>query len=457
MSEKRLTSRPRRLTGFAMIAGAVALGACSMDVDNPTMIQDEDLNTKESIEALAAGVAGDFAEGMIVPGGGGLITAGAMLSDELVHVGTWIGLRGLSDGFSQDDWAESQSRWAEPSQARWVAENAIERLTAVFDELGIDPLSRPEIPSVTMWAGFANKALGDHFCEAVIDGGPSQPYTAFYERAEGHFDNAIQMAGAAGEHDMQLASYAGRAHTRMQLGDWSGAVSDAAHIPTDWVYWIYYNQTAGVSNDMYWWGYLRDETSVWGTPFETLGENLTEPNGGDPRVQYDVAMTDEGTVEDGGDGRRPFYRQRKYRSYSDEIALTKGTEMRLIEAEAALVQGGDFATAVAKINEVRAYHNANGMDLPMVSAASLDEAWTLLMTERGLELWLEGKRLADLRRWATTRGGNIPFAVVREEARGQPASADPVRPVLETDVYQTRGDLCIQISKDEKMSNKNIH
>ncbi|GMV04973.1 MAG: hypothetical protein AMXMBFR53_12530 [Gemmatimonadota bacterium] len=455
MSEKKLPSRPRRLTGIAMIAGALALGACSMDVDNPTMIQDEDLNTVASIEALAAGVAGDFAEAMIVPGGGGLITAGAMLTDELVHVGTWIGLRGLSDGFSQDDWVESQSRWAEPSQARWVAEDAIERLGQVFAENDIDPNSRPEIPSVTMWAGFANKALGDHFCEAVIDGGPSMAHTEFYERAETHFTNAIQLAGAAGESDIQLAAYAGRAHTRMQLGDWAGAVSDAAKISTDWVYWMYFNQTAGVSNDMYWWGYLRDETSVWGTPFMTLGENLTTPNGGDPRVQFDVAMTAGGEVQDGGDGRRPFYRQRKFRSYNDEIALTKGTEMRLIEAEAAL-QSGDVTTAVAKINAVRAYHNANGKNLPLVSASNVEQAWTLLMAERGIELWLEGKRLADLRRWAKSRSGNVPFSVVREEARGQPASADPIRPVLETDVYQTRGDICIQISKDEKASNKNI-
>lgn len=455
MNEKRLSSRPRRITGFASIVGAVALGACSMDVDNPTMIQDEDLNTTESIEAIAAGVAGDFAEGMIVPGGGGLVTAGAMLSDELVHVGTWIGLRGLSDGFSYDDWVESQSRWAEPSQARWVAESAIERLTQIFQEQEIDANSRPEIPSVTMWAGFANKALGDHFCQAVIDGGAAQPYTAFYERAEAHFDNAIQLAGSAGEADIQRAAYAGRAHTRMQLGDWAGAVSDAGMIPTDWVYWMYFNQTAGVSNDMYWWGYLRDETSVWGTPFATLGENLTEPNGGDPRVQYDMATEADGSLKDGGDGRRPFFRQRKFRSYDDEIALTKGTEMRLIEAEAALVNG-DFTTAVAKINEVRTYHGSKGMDLSPVSAANADEAWTLLMTERGLELWLEGKRLADLRRWATSRAGNVPFEVVREEARGQPASADPVRPVLETDAVQTLGDLCIQVSKDEKASNKNI-
>ncbi|MFO8174913.1 MAG: RagB/SusD family nutrient uptake outer membrane protein [Longimicrobiales bacterium] len=426
-----------------------------MDVDNPTMIQDEDLNTMEAVTAITTGAAGDFAQAMIVPGGGGLITAGAMLSDELVHVGTWIGLRGLSDGQSHDDWVESQSRWAEPSQARWVAENAIGRLSGIFEDQGENPEVQPEVAEVTMWAGFSNKALGDHFCEAVIDGGPSQPVSAFYERAEDYFNTAITRANSAGASAMVTASYAGRAHTRMMLGDWAGAVSDAAMVPTNFVYYMYYHETAGVQNMMYWWGYLRDETSVWGTPFETLGLNLVQDNGGDPRVPYDYLMED-GSIQDGGDARRPFYRQRKYTGYGQEIPLTKGTEMRLIEAEAALMSS-DYNTAVSKINEVRNFNNSQfGYELPEVSAASLEEAWQLLMTERGLELWLEGKRLADLRRWAETRNGDVPFPVVREEARGQPASADPIRPVLETDVMSRLGDLCIQISKNEKTSNKNL-
>lgn len=456
MCNERLSSLPRRLTALVFFGGAVVVGGCSMDVDNPTMIEDKDLNTIEAVPALTAGVAGDFAEAMIVPGGGGLITAGAMLSDELVHVGTWIGLRGLSDGQSHDDWVESQSRWASPSQARWVAEDAMGRLSEIFEDEGMDPESQPELAEVTMWAGYSNKALGDHFCEAVIDGGPSQPVSAFYDRAEDHFTTATTRATTAGADAIATASHAGRAHTRMMLGDWTGAVEDAELVPTDFVYYMYYDETAGVSNQMYWWGYLRDETSVWGTPFETLGLDLVQDNSGDPRVPYDYIMED-GSIQDGGDARRPFYRQRKYTSYGDEIPLIKGTEMRLIEAEAALMNDDDVATAVSKINEVRSFNNSQfGYELSMVSAASVDEAWELLMTERGLELWLEGKRLADLRRWTTTRNGNVPFEVVREEARGEPATADPVRPVLETDAMSRLGDLCIQVSRNETTSNPNL-
>ena len=456
MSNQKIQSLPRRLMAYSTIAGlAIVVGACSLDVDNPTMIQDVDLTTTDAIEALVAGAAGDFGAAMIIPGGGGLITAGAVLVDELVHNGTWIGLRGLSDGQSYDDWVESQSRWAEPSQARWVAENAIERLSTIFENEGENPETQPEVAEVTMWAGFANKALGDHFCDAVIDGGPLQPVSAFYERAESHFDNAITRANAAGSADLATAAYAGRAHTRMMLGDWTGAVADAGMVPTNYVKYMLYSYGTDNTNDMYWWGYLRDETTVWGTPFAALGTDDTAGIPGDPRIVFDYIMED-GVIQDGGDSRRPFYRQRKYRSYDADIPLTKGTEMRLIEAEAALMNN-NFNTAVQKINEVRTFNNtANGYDLPMVSANSVDEAWTLLMTERGIELWLEGKRLPDIRRWATTRNGNIPFSVVREEARGQPASADPIRPVLQTEVYTLEGDICIQVSKDEKAANKNI-
>jgi hypothetical protein len=37
--------------------------------------------------------------------------------------------------------------------------------------------------------------------------------------------------------------------------------------------------------------------------------------------------------------------------------------------------------------------------LPALTATTVDAAWTILMRERGAVLWLEGRRLWDLRRW----------------------------------------------------------
>jgi hypothetical protein len=431
-------------SGGLALAGGMTLAACSLEVDNPTMIEDADLNDPKAISAISAGVAGDYAYSMITPGGGGLINAGAMLTDELVHVGTWVGLRGPSDGESRDDWVESQSRWAEPSRARWAAENAIERISGILKGEGKDPASNPDVAHVTLWAGHSNRAMGDAFCNAVINGGGLEPHTKFYERAEKFFRDAVARATAAKKSDYRLSALGGRAHVRMMRGDWAGAVADAGQIPIGFVFYQAHKDNERERNQMYWWGFRRNETSVWGTPFEQWGLNKSDAKStGDPRVAFDDSK------KKGGDGRRPFYRQLKYTSYDEEIAVVRGTEMRLIEAEAALVKG-DVATAVAKINEVRAYHNkASGYKLPLVSASSVDEAWPLLMKERGIELWLEGKRLPDLRRWAKVPG-KVPFSVVRGEVAGKPATADPQLNVLDTEVMKQQKDMCIQVSKDEK-------
>jgi hypothetical protein len=70
--------------------------------------------------------------------------------------------------------------------------------------------------------------------------------------------------------------------------------------------------------------------------------------------------------------------------------------MRLIVAESRLV-AGSFQSAIDAINEVRMLA---GVEPRVVD--DLEEAWTALKRERGIELWLEGRRLADLRRWLST-------------------------------------------------------
>lgn len=453
MRIEKKTRSAGRWTGW-VLALAVVLSGCSMDVDNPSQIQDEDLNTEVALDALRAGVAYDFAQATANSAGGAYLW-GALLTDELVHVGTWVGMRTLSDGLVIDDCAECDTWWSSPAQARWVAQDGLLRMSEVMAETGLDPNSDPRVAEVAMYAGHIERIMGGIMCNAVQNYQPADR-TVFYEEAMGHFEQAISVGGAAGHEDVVNSARVGLANVYLNMGMLQQAMNMAAQVPTGFVYEQIHADANGVDNMFYWWVFERNENSVWGTPFADWGLNASDADSdGDPRVLYDVALAGNGEVEEGGDNRRPFYRQLKYTNYGAEIALAKGTDARLIEAEVALLQNGygALSTVVGKINEVRMLY---GVD-PIDAADIPDEAalWHALMKERGIEFWLEGHRLPDIRRWALNQPGPemVPFTVIRDAESGAPATADvPQHVVLEADVWQELGDICIKISEEERNS-----
>jgi hypothetical protein len=147
----------------------------------------------------------------------------------------------------------------------------------------------------------------------------------------------------------------------------------------------------------------------------------------DPRVPWDTtALRGDAAVDKFAgypgvsNNRVHFWPEAKHNARTSAVALSTGWEMRLIEAEAALV-AGDTTTALARINARR-----TGLTpaQPAVNAGgSIAGAWTQLKRERMLELWLEARRLGDLRRWSVTDR--------RGDAAGdydQPVGAEPVLP-----------------------------
>jgi len=436
-------------TVVAAFLAAVAVSACDLGVLDVGTIEFDDLFDPVAIDPLVIGAERNL--GRAATGGApvaGLFGAGAMLTDEMVHSGQWVGIRDWNNAvLVPDDVAETSTRWAHAQNARVTAEEAASIISTVVSDMGGDPNSSVPVATATMWAGFASRILGDSFCTATIDSGPELPNTAFFDHAEDHFTTALAVAGAAGDAHLVTASYAGRAQVRMMLGNWSGAVSDAGQVPTGFVHVIRKSDNSTVEYNGLHEAYLRHaQHTVWGTPFAQWGTDLSgvQQTDGDPRVLYS-SRDDDGDIVTGGDGRRENWYPQKYPSRNDDLPLAKGTEMRLIEAEAALV-GGDIGTAMAHINVVRDHH-----DLPHVDAGSTEEAWYVLQRERGIELWAEGRRLPDMRRWSNTPG-YANFDVVRLENSGQPPETDEVRNVLNNPM----GELCLPMSRDERNSNPNL-
>jgi hypothetical protein len=193
-------------------------------------------------------------------------------------------------------------------------------------------------------------------------------------------------------------------------------VSDAQQVPIDFVYEAIFS--SAITNDLQFETNGRFEFTV----FSTIWEDYPD----DPRVPWQIVYDDAGEVAKGQDGQTPFYQQLKYLDQGADVPLTKGTEMLMIRAEAAL-RSGQLGAMTDLLNQARAHYGMDALDVP----ASDAEAWPLFRVERSATLWLEGRRLWDLRRWQE-QGGLAP------------------------DPFAQGRDLCFPISDEERRSNENL-
>lgn len=449
------TMNTRRLFMGALLAAFATTGCDEsiFDVKNPGRILDEDLNTARGVTSLVTGMSSDFSAGY-----DDVSFTTARMSDEIVGSGSYFSTgryrRGLFD--SED----SDAYWGEVQRARWVAEAGLLRMQGIE---GFQYDGNAETARAHLFGGLANRWFGETFCQVIfsapydeenpgpggeIDTGDAMDRNAAFQRAIVLLERAIQHGGSAGRSDIVSAAEGGLAQVYMGLGDFSNAVARAAKVPTDFVFSAAYSSNSSREESQVWREtHARHEISAWMTLAGTVGA-------GDPRTPWtDCSAPGSGCPSgNGADGETIHFRQEKYPTRDDDIPLVKGTEMRLIEAEAALM-GGDLATAMAKVNEVRAHH---GLD-PLESDGTIGQitggdggganptsmsGWDILDRERHLTLWLEGRRLWDLHRWDHPHldgGGVVYEATVARRASCMPISLD------ECQVNEKVSSLCFSV------------
>jgi len=426
---KRHSTRPgilRARIGAGLAAGLVAGAvACNFDVTNPGPVQDEFLNNPGAFQAVVNGAVRRLNSGLNY-------TAfhGAIVTRELFPTGQ-TGQFGVepknSVGFLEEN--EQGTPWGDTQQGRWLVEDGLRRFQ---DALGDADFNKSGVVALGyLWAGYANRILGENMCEAVFDGGSAEPRTTYLTRAEEDFTKAITIGTAASQAATVQAATAARAATRLDLGNWTGAVADATGIPIDFVFQMKYHEVGDVYqyNRIAWASMNQPYKAhtVWGTVYEDYYEATN-----DPRTPFQTT-NQVGTGALDCCGSVPWYPQKKYAATTG-IDLSTGTEMRLIEAEAKL-RDGAWQDAMTLINSLR-----TRAVVATVTAANATEAWTALKRERGIELWMEGRRLNDLRRW---KEGNTPGALDPREVVGAASHLDAQ-------------DLCFPISKAEKDTNPNV-
>lgn len=428
-----------RLTGLALLLAATA--SCDTTVTNPGPVQDEFLDDRNAAAAMVNGAGRALSSGL-----NWISYTGAAVTREIHPAGS-TGSFGISarwqNGELNADDGDLSTHWEQAQRARWVAEETLRRLEAA----GPPPAGSLQTPvqyanllkQAYVYAGFANKLLGENMCEAVIDGSGALPNATFFTRAESLFTKALDVTGGTASTMTTLnnAAYAGRAAARVFLGKWNDAVTDAGQVAIAFVYNMpYYNIGSDDQRNRIFWasGNSRESGSAYRahTQWNTWHYDYRTATN-DPRVPITVT-TLQGDAAIECCGRVPFWPEAKHAASAAPIRLASGREMRLIEAEAKL-RANDLTGAMTSINSVRSNAGTTG-----VTATTLTEAWRLLKRERGIELWLEGRRMGDMRRW---------------KAENTPGALDPLEQVGAVS-HLTTQDLCFPIGRSERETNPNL-
>jgi hypothetical protein len=303
----------------------------------------------------------------------------------------------------------ASGEYSTAQQARWVGEEAIRQFEARGD------VTKDLLTQAYLWAGYANRVLGDGWCHGAIDGGPLVPGSEYHKRAEAHFTKAI---ASAVNDNQKFAAYAGRAQARLWLEDWDGAIADARQVPNTFRQMLEMDFSKGgnvAQRNHIMWANANAPYRSWTVTFTIYHPYFTQT--GDPRTPWAdfPAASDRLCVGSlSGYGRVPCTQQKKYLSEDDDIRIAGGTEMRLLEAEALLAKSdANWPQALQLVNAVRTSNrslNGSRPALEPYTATDAVETWRVLKRERGIELWLEGRRYADLRRWQPQFGTGFTTA-----------------------------------------------
>jgi len=408
------TSRWKNLLCVSLLLiGLTFFSACDFTADNPGATPDDQLNQEVAVPSIVAGMERAFAEAMNY-----IAYEGGAVSLEINAAGS-IAQFGISTAERQGDLlpTEGSPTWDLGHTARFTAEDGAERMREI---LGEEFSSSERALKALLWVGYSNRMLGENYCYAIIDGGEAQSRSVHFDRAEQAFTEAIDIAQNIGNTQLENAARAGRAQINVNQGDWDEALSDAELVPRDFEYHVpYFSDTRTQYNRIYW-ANANDPYRAHTVADTYVGPDATEddPGGdiefspvdgsdyyvesGDSRVPYDT----DPEFDIGDTGEIAWFPQLKHDSRTAPIILASGTEMELIRAEYELVENSDRSAAMGIINDVRAQvprddteEVDSGTGVSARSASNLEEAWGWLKRERQIELWLEGRRMGDRRRW----------------------------------------------------------
>jgi starch-binding outer membrane protein, SusD/RagB family len=270
------------------------------------------------------------------------------------------------------------------SRARGAADTTYARMS----EWTVDQVPEREtfLATLAAYGGLSLSFLGEVMCSAAVDAGPEMSTQELLQEARSRFDAAITHAAAAGDDDLLHLARLGRARALLGLGDLAGAAEDAATIPAEFAITTTPDAVDQRLQNVV---YVHITQSFFGTVGEAY-RDLTLDGQPDPRVQ----VTDADRIGTAG---APIFTPEKYPAVTTPIPVAKYAEAQLILAEARIA-ANDLAGAADAINAARNSGGRVGMPQYDATGQTQAEVMAQLVEERRRELFLEGRRLWDVRR-----------------------------------------------------------
>lgn len=370
----------QRFFGSVLAASlALQLAACEgpMEVRNPNIVVADEVDPEQDAATFARSAFQNLATAY-----GGIVVYTAWFTNE-ARVGDTFPTRNEYGRRLIDNrnGTHNSEVWAPLALAMESSEGVLDILEGKSDA---------NVARAALTAGYSALLMAEAFCEGAIRVDRSAEYAQpqskdqMLDHAINRFELAISAGDAAGGAEgtsLANAARVGLARAYLFKGDKANAVSAAKQVPDDFNFNLNYVDDASargrLSNNVHIFSNAR-ESLVVGPEWRQIADD------GDERIKY---IDGERMAQDGVHN---FYIQQKYPNYAAPIRLASGLEARYIAAEAS----GDVTEQLALINERRAEFG----QAPYAGPNDANSVLTELLFQKGLDFWLEAKRMGDWRR-----------------------------------------------------------
>ncbi len=361
-----------RAGGVALLLGAASACNNFLSVDNPNVIDRDNVDPVADATLLANSAQQSFA---------------AAYGWQIMYSSWFTGEAEVAETFPTRN--EFGRRAVSPSNGSlntdvWSTLTLASASAKLVLDLDLpNPDTNINYARTSLWRGYSFILMAENFCTGTVESGPELSTANLLDSAVVNLTRAITVGNAinsAESKKLATGALVGRARAHLQAGRKTEAAADASAVPAGFTWSLPYVDNLAnrirLSNRL--WFFTLDRGSVSVAPAFRVA---------DPRISYKAPGEHSLTPQDPSSG--PYYIQAKYPAYDSEIRIASKLEADYIAAEA--------GTAAEQLALIAARRSASGQPAyggPTDAASVLKE----LMWQKSLDFWLEGRRIADARR-----------------------------------------------------------